>query len=140
TPHDIYDRPATTFVAQLVGTPRINLLAAGHEDGSLFVPNSPIRLPVPGTHDSLGAATLPSSFVLGVRPEDLLPQSNGAFVGEVMLVEPLGVETIVHIKAGEHTLLSMVPGMTTLRIGDQVHFNIARDRLHYFRVDGTRVT
>ncbi len=27
TPHDIYDRPATTFVAQLVGTPRINLAA-----------------------------------------------------------------------------------------------------------------
>jgi multiple sugar transport system ATP-binding protein len=33
TPHDIYDRPATTFVAQLVGTPRINLLPGGQKRG-----------------------------------------------------------------------------------------------------------
>ena len=32
TPDDIYDRPATTFVAQLVGTPKINLLAASRQD------------------------------------------------------------------------------------------------------------
>ena len=35
TPEDIYDRPATTFVATLVGTPRINLLEARREDGTI---------------------------------------------------------------------------------------------------------
>jgi multiple sugar transport system ATP-binding protein len=133
TPEDIYDRPATTFVAQLVGTPRINLVKANREDGTLYVTGSAIHLPLPATND------LPSSFLLGVRPEDVQPHGEGSFQGQLMLTEPLGVETILHIKTGEQTLLSMVPGLTDLRIGDQVRFNVVRERLHYFRPDGTRV-
>src|SRR5581483_1109376 len=37
TPDDIYDRPATTFVAQLVGTPRINLFEAERRDGKAAI-------------------------------------------------------------------------------------------------------
>ncbi|MDH7485704.1 MAG: ABC transporter ATP-binding protein [Anaerolineae bacterium] len=134
TPEDIYDRPATTFVAQLVGTPRINLHEATREDDTLHVVDSTIHLPMPGKE------ALPSSFLLGVRPEDVQIHSEGDFPGEIVLTEPLGVETILHIKAGEKTMLSLVPGMTTLRIGDQVRFNIIRQRLHYFRLDGTRIS
>ena len=36
-PEDIYDRPATTFVAQLVGTPRINLFESVKENGTLRI-------------------------------------------------------------------------------------------------------
>jgi multiple sugar transport system ATP-binding protein len=133
TPEDIYDRPATTFVAQLVGTPRINLVEANREDSTLYVGGSAIRLPVPTASD------LPVSFLLGVRPEDVQPRRDGAFPGQVVLTEPLGVETILHIKTGEQSLLSLIPGLTDLRIGDQVNFDIIRERLHYFRSDGTRI-
>ncbi len=133
TPEDIYDRPATTFVAQLVGTPRINLVEANREDGTLFVTQSAIHLPLPAVTD------LPPSFLLGVRPEDVQPQAEGDFPGQVTLIEPLGVETILHIETGEQTLLSLIPGLTDLRIGDEVRFNIVRERLHYFRPDGMRV-
>ncbi len=40
TPYDIYDQPATTFVAQLVGIPRINLMEAERENGSLHICDS----------------------------------------------------------------------------------------------------
>ncbi len=133
TPEDIYDRPATTFVARLVGTPRINLLEARREDDTLHVASSTIHLPVP-TGDRL-----PDLFLLGVRPEDVQIHSGGDFPGEIALIEPLGVETILHIKSGEQDLLSVVPGMTSLRVGDQVRFSILRERLHYFRLDGTRI-
>jgi multiple sugar transport system ATP-binding protein len=134
TPHDIYDRPATTFVAQLVGSPRINLLDASRENGAIHVANSPIALPT-GTM----AGGLPQAFMLGVRPEDVQPHNDGAFAGTVMLVEPLGVETLVHIKAGEQTLVSTVPGMTRLQRGGDVRFNIVRERLHFFGQNGERV-
>ncbi len=133
TPEDIYDRPATTFVAKLVGTPRINLVEAARENGTLHVVDSTIHLPVPA------GDALPPSFLLGVRPEDVRICSEGDFPGEIVLIEPLGVETILHIKAGEQTLLSLAPGMTDLRIGDQERFNIVRERLHYFRLDGKRI-
>jgi multiple sugar transport system ATP-binding protein len=134
TPHDIYDRPATMFVAQLVGTPRINLLDAARENGTIHVANSPILLPA-----GASSAELPPTFVLGVRPEDVHPDGQGAFSGTVALVEPLGVETVLHIKAGDRTLVSSVPGMTDLRIGSDVRFNIVRERLHFFKPDGARV-
>jgi multiple sugar transport system ATP-binding protein len=134
TPHDIYDRPATTFVAQLVGTPRINLLDAARENGTIHVSDTPIQLPTASAN-----AELPASFTLGVRPEDVHPDSQGAFTGKVALVEPLGVETVLHIKAGDRTLVSTVPGMTGLRIGSDVRFDIVRERLHFFKLDGERV-
>jgi ABC-type sugar transport system ATPase subunit len=37
TPEDIYDRPATTFVSLLVGSPHINLMATEGQNGNMFV-------------------------------------------------------------------------------------------------------
>src|SRR5512146_943749 len=64
TPDDIYDLPATTFVAQLVGTPKINLLPATRADGTVRVKDSKVTVPAP-------RLALPDSFLLGVRPEDI---------------------------------------------------------------------
>ena len=133
TPDDIYDRPATTFVAQLVGTPRINLFESVRENSTVYIENSALRLPVPPS------AALPPKFLLGIRPEDVRPGPEGEFGGEVILTEPLGVETILHIRSGQQTLLSIVPGMASMRIGDSIRFNIAPDRLHCFALEGERI-
>ncbi len=132
TPDDIYDRPATTYVAQLVGTPRINLFEASRENGTVRVKGSELHIPAP-------IATLPASFLLGIRPEDVKPDPGGQFGGTVVLTEPLGVETILHIKSGEQTLLCLVPGMTSLRLGGEVRFNIVQEKLHCFGLDRKRV-
>jgi multiple sugar transport system ATP-binding protein len=134
TPHDIYDRPATTFVAQLVGTPRINLLEANRADGVLRVTGSPISLPLPPTRTGI-----PETLKLGVRPENVEIRTGGQFSGVVTLVEPLGAETVLHIQSGEHMLTSMVPGLASRAIGSQIQFDIARDHVHYFGEDGARV-
>ena len=63
----------------------------------------------------------------------------GGFAGEITRTEPLGVETIVHIRSGEQTLLSLAPGVTDVGVGDQVQFDIIRERLHYFERDGMRI-
>jgi multiple sugar transport system ATP-binding protein len=133
TPDDIYDRPATTFVAQLVGTPRINLLNAGRDGGTVSIKGSSLSLPAPRLQ-------LPESFLLGIRPEDIRPEPRGSFLGKVFLTEPLGVETILHIRCGELSLLSLVPGMATQRVGEEVRFNIIQEKLHYFRPDQKRIT
>jgi multiple sugar transport system ATP-binding protein len=133
TPEDIYDRPATTFVAQLVGTPRINLVPAARDNGAIVVTDSTLTMPASVQPD------LPDTFTLGVRPEDIQPGASGEFQGEVALTEPLGAETIVHIRTGKQVLLSQVSGITDLRIGDPVHFDIVRERLHFFTPQGIRV-
>jgi multiple sugar transport system ATP-binding protein len=134
TPHDIYDRPATTVVAQLVGTPRINLLDARMQDGVLAVDNSTVCVPAPS------CGNLPTEFLLGIRPEDVKLGDGGQFAGKVILIEPLGVETIVHVRAGEQDFLSIVPGAVPYGIDADIHFDVARERLHFFGLDGVRIT
>ncbi|MGQ9849084.1 MAG: ABC transporter ATP-binding protein [Aggregatilineaceae bacterium] len=133
TPYDIYDRPATTFVAQLVGIPRINLLPAERENGTLNVERSTIQLTLPTD------LTIPQRLLLGIRPEDVRLAADGDLRGEVVLTEPLGVETVIHIRSGQQTLLSIVPGITDLKIGDVVAYSIARERLQFFNLDGVRL-
>lgn len=133
TPTDIYDKPATIFVARLVGVPRINLLPAARENGTVFITDSTIRLPLtPGLE-------VPAEFLLGIRPEDVHPSPEGEHSGEIVLTEPLGVETVLHIQSGEQKLLSIVPGITDLKLGDTVTFDIVRERLHHFDLEGVRV-
>jgi multiple sugar transport system ATP-binding protein len=138
TPTDIYDRPATTFVAQLVGSPKINLMDANCEDGTLCLARSDNRVCLA---DVCGNGTpLPPKFILGVRPEDVRLEANGLFGGEVGLIEPLGVETLLHIKVGEQTVVCTVPGISSVRRGDMVRFNVVRERLHFFDwARGTRL-
>jgi multiple sugar transport system ATP-binding protein len=133
SPEDIYDRPASTFVAQLVGTPRINLFPARREDGTFTIKDSEVHVPAPA------GGTQPAEFLMGIRPENVQPDPNGKFNGQLILAEPLGVETILHIQSGQRTLLSQVPGITSYQIGDALKFNIAADHIHYFGMNGNRL-
>lgn len=132
--HDIYDRPATVFVAQLVGTPRINLMDALREDGLLRIKDAPISLPL-GERE----ARIPKLCQLGIRPEDIQPNNEGKFEGQIALTEPLGVETVLHIRTGSQTFLSTTSGIATWRPGENIKFNITQERLHFFDSDGRRV-
>ncbi len=132
TPDDIYDRPATTFVAQLVGTPKINLVPAHRRDRLVAVDGCPLTLAAP-------PLALPESFLLGVRPEDIRPDPAGEHAGTVVLTEPLGVETILHIQCGERRLLCLVAGMAREKVGDTVRFSIVKEKLHFFATGGARV-
>jgi multiple sugar transport system ATP-binding protein len=132
TPEDIYDRPASTFIAQLVGTPRINIYNARREDGTVSISDSDLHVPAqPGSK-------LPSEFLMGIRPENIKPDPNGKFAGQLILTEPLGAETILHIQSGQRDLLSLVPGMTASHIGDVIKFDIALEHIHYFGLNGER--
>jgi multiple sugar transport system ATP-binding protein len=133
SPEDIYDRPATTYVAQLVGTPRINLFDATRSDGTLSVAGSALTLPAPA------GAELPEQLLVGLRPEDITLHPEGEHRGRVVLTEPLGVETVVHLQSGDRVLLCTVSGISRLDMGDEVAFSVADQRLLAFGQDGVRI-
>jgi multiple sugar transport system ATP-binding protein len=132
TPDDIYDRPSTTFVAQLVGTPKINLLKGSRQNGSIRIVGSSMAVPAP-------AMNVPESLLVGIRPEDIRPNPNGAFTAIVKLTEPLGVETILHLISGDIPLLGLVPGMAAQKVGDQIRFDIVKEKVHFFGPDNKRI-
>ena len=95
TPDDLYQRPANLFVAQFIGSPPMNILAAEVRDGAL-VTEGGWRLPLPKT---IAAARTVS---VGIRPEAIVidDAASGAQLAEVLIAEPLGSETIVDVTVG----------------------------------------
>ncbi|MEQ1833916.1 MAG: ABC transporter ATP-binding protein, partial [Candidatus Eisenbacteria bacterium] len=69
TPQEVYDRPASSFVAQFIGTPPMNLLGPGHLGGD--------------------------GVQVGIRPEHLLVTPGGPLQGTVRQVEHLGHEVLL---------------------------------------------
>ena len=114
TPDEVYDRPATRFVAGFVGTPPMNLLQGEVRDGAVTA--GPLRIPLPpGTRVAEGA-----HVVAGVRPEGLRPAAGGAIEATVEVAERAGPERIWHVRAGERRLAVRPPEGAAARPGDAV--------------------
>lgn len=88
SPIDLYNNPATLFVASFIGSPQINLLDATF-DGQNLISG---ELQIPGFTD------LPQSteLVLGVRPDVLQQQSDGLINLRVDLVEQHGADNLIY--------------------------------------------
>ncbi len=132
TPEDIYDRPASTYVAKLVGSPQINLHSGTMVDGKLSLTNLGIDIDIDGN-------LVNNKLEVGIRPENVLISQSGKYQGEVILAEPLGAETVIHIKCGEGEIVSMVAGLVQLKHGDKVSFDINKAYLHLFNEEGNRI-
>jgi multiple sugar transport system ATP-binding protein len=139
TPLDLFRRPASAFVAEFIGSPAMNLshgVAAGTADGLCVV--SPLctidaRFKTPALAG--GAEVL-----VGVRPHDieLAPIGEADGAGRVVIAEPLGAATIVHLSLdaspGERVRI-VVSADRAVAIDDRVGYRVRRDRIHLF--DGT---
>jgi sn-glycerol 3-phosphate transport system ATP-binding protein len=112
TPIELYERPATTFVATFIGSPSMNLLEA-----VISANGTSVRL-ASGADVALRetrADLADRRVIFGVRPEDLSPTSDGSgLVLELDLVEHLGADTLVHghLDGDAKTLV-------TVRVGGQ---------------------
>ncbi len=135
TPHQIYHYPANTFVAELIGSPPMNLFPAELErqNGTLCVRvgSAVVRLPA----DTPAPNTAERRVIAGVRPEwfrRVPVETPGAFVADVEVVEPQGVDTILDLRAGETKLVARVDGETLVRAGETVAFEPLPHKVRLF--------
>ncbi len=134
TPAELYDRPATRFVAGFIGA--MNLVpgrVVGRDAGGVVVEAAGMTLPLPpdaGPAPATGAATL-----VGIRPEDLAVAPSSApgmtravvegtvFHGRSLRVHlrPAGADPVMadvpraagaHLKAGDPVFVGLRPGAT----------------------------
>jgi multiple sugar transport system ATP-binding protein len=99
TPDEIFDEPANVFVAEFIGSPRINLFEATLEDTTLTVDGTDVRLELPGA-SAHPADDASREVYLGIRPSriELSPESTGNNLrGTVGLLEKLGQEDVVFL-------------------------------------------
>ncbi|NRF70240.1 ABC transporter ATP-binding protein [Aquincola sp. S2] len=124
SPLELYDRPANRFVAQFIGTPQMNVVAAD-------------RLP------GLTGVGAPPDGSIGLRPESLSLQApgQGTLQGQVELIEALGAETLVHVATERGAqLVARLGCRTAVQVGDKVGLGIDLSAAHHFDAQGRAVT
>ena len=131
TPLELFDHPCNLFVAQFIGSPAMNVLPgqAVYDQGQWDVLVNGQRWPAP----ALAGLKAGQAVHYGFRPTDLKLSATGEGVqAEVTLVEPTGSETELMLRCGEHNLVMVIHGRTSVQSGDQVHLLMDAARAHVF--------
>jgi len=137
TPEELYDSPSNLFVAGFIGTPGINLIPGTLtvKGDELFFVSGALTLNV--SHRDELRQFHAKEVTLGVRPEALV-RAKGPVRGSVELLEHLGSEKIVYVKAHDTRLVVKTPPDDWLSPGDTISLSIGNKGLHFFH-DGKRI-
>ncbi|MFV8783977.1 ABC transporter ATP-binding protein [Microbulbifer sp. SA54] len=117
TPLELYSDPDNTFVAGFMGSPPMNLVPAQYSGSG--VRSAMLELALEGLEDAA------AQLILGVRPEQLVHAADAPahwprLRAAVELVESLGAERLVHLRAGKESMIARLPGMQLLTPGESL--------------------
>jgi multiple sugar transport system ATP-binding protein len=166
SPRELYDNPVNQFVAGFIGSPSMNLLTAPLTDGGATLAGAVIPLS-PGIRAAAARDKL-TELVIGIRPEHLhlaenagsgpgsgaggpgaasAPTAGVELTGEVLLVEELGADALLHVRlagdapvAGSGGVVARTEGRKSPAPGQRVSFRVQPDDVFAFHpVTGARL-
>lgn len=129
TPQQIYDTPATMFVADFIGSPSMNFLRfeGALENGATRVDLNGQMLAVP---KQLQGAS--GKLVFGVRPEHVSLSENGDYRGKVLTTEYLGTTQIITLDTPNGELKARIDSAQTATVGENVALNFEAPKITLF--------
>jgi multiple sugar transport system ATP-binding protein len=108
TPLELYHSPNSLFVAQFIGSPKMNIFSGSHAE-------------------KFAAAHV------GIRPEDLHVADDGPWTGDLIHAENLGADCYLYVDIGtEEPITVRQAGTTELSAGSQVTVAPTVEKLHLF--------
>jgi len=132
TPEEIYERPASMFVAGFIGAPTMNLVPARLEaDGSAIRLDDRIRLLVPAERRARYAAWAGRAVTFGLRPEHLSLAAEG-FTATAQVIEPLGADTLVFFEIAGRELVCRLPPRSVRASGETLRLAADMTQMHLF--------
>ncbi len=139
TPMEVFERPQSQFVAGFIGAPSMNFvdgMVASGPDGPIIKAGG-VEVPVPADRFRLPAADTP--VVLGIRPEDIVPDGHGTrpplgadFEARVNFAEMLGNESLLFADLGGTEIVSRMQHPRTIDPNQPIRFRIDGARVHVF--------
>ena len=140
TPLDLFEKPATKFVATFIGSPSMNMIKATitNQSGKLFMKTDDnISLPVPD--NKINSLTEGQIISFGFRAEDIVPLKFGqkpsnswSINSKVNLAEPLGTETLIFTNLGNTEIVSRMFTPELVNSNDELEFALNLDRTYLF--------
>jgi len=130
TPRDLYEKPDNLFVAQFIGSPKMNILPCATGGGEYHLDG----------HGSgpFARANGASAVKMGIRPEhiDVVAAGEGTVSGKVEVAEYLGADTYLHVDCGGlGQIIVRTPGANNDLRGKTVGLAFQPEHLHFFDGD-----
>jgi len=130
SPQEIYDRPASLFVADFIGQPSMNLIrfhgAARRGDTRVTIGAHPVGV------GPIGVDLDERALVLGVRPEHIRLVDGGVMPGRALGAEYLGTQQIVTLDTPYGAVRARVPAERRIERGDLVGLDFLPERVSLF--------
>jgi multiple sugar transport system ATP-binding protein len=147
TPQEMYDSPATRFVAAFIGSPGMNFLPCRIEEaaGGLRIRlDDAFALDCPQSRCARYRPYVGRNVIFGIRPEHITEKrahTNAAqvdFKAEVGVLEPTGMDTMVYFKiSGRDVWARSAPGAVR-PVGSPMEFTLDMNHMHIFDADSER--
>jgi len=140
-PIEVYDYPATRFVASFIGTPPMNFVSGTlrQQNGQAVFKGDGFDYRLPERFGPVAGEWAGKPVELGVRPEDVSHSDaaeEGTYVpGAVQIVEALGNEQLIYIEVGDHLLISRRDAHIRVAPGDAQKLVATPDKIHLFDVE-----
>ncbi len=135
TPDEIYNQPNSKFVAGFTGAPPMNFLRARVGEGGAGITLGE-ALVVPESMRSWLKKIDGQEIEFGLRPENIalekIQPSDAALQVKVVVVEPLGAETLVTVQCEGGELVARLPANVRLRAGEATTLWLDMQKLHVF--------
>ena len=136
TPEEIYNEPATLYVAGFVGAPSMNMLQATVQGTTLAIDGAKASLPLPARFRD--AVQDGARVVAGIRPEALRVAADAAAPSvpvEIEVVELTGPELVTTARIGTQRLTACLPPASRVAKGQAASFAFSEDALRLFDPD-----
>jgi multiple sugar transport system ATP-binding protein len=137
-PLELYNRPATRFVAEFIGSPPMNFLPVQFH-APLLINHSHFRLTLPDIWVDALQKYNGQSLILGIRPEHLSLSAAAPknLPVTVDLVEALGNETYLSVRPSESdaataSLQVRIAAERVVRVNEQLWLSLTPDKIHFF--------
>ena len=130
TPDQVYDTPASKYVADFIGSAAINFI-----EGTVVAGSGVPAVDVPGGRVMLApnTAVQPGQrVILGLRPTDVTVQPDGPIRGKTLLLERMGHDAQLCAQYGDRQFLAIVDKAQRFDTGADVAFGIAPEKVHVF--------
>jgi sn-glycerol 3-phosphate transport system ATP-binding protein len=136
-PMEVYDDPASLFVAGFIGSPAMNFLP-GKVAGESLQLGANLSVPLPSS--LRGKFADGHAVTLGIRPEHLADAPSGGMPFRIDSVEALGADSLVHGVLADAQVIIRVDGHSKLEPGSTLNVAPAQDKLYFFDTNsGKRV-
>ena len=126
TPHDVYHRPQSRFVADFIGSPAINIFdATVQSDGVMAVTSFGLALPL---GDRNRGNLSGRRVTLAIRPENLTVGDSGLPV-RLEHIEDMGNQKVLFCKAEGCEIRVLEPGHASFSVGAGLHLRVGNDQV-----------